>query len=63
MAESDRISNIEKQRKLILKQETTYTGLVLKALKGTFSDERVRVANIKIDMNMSERKTTSKEYT
>lgn len=63
MAESDRISNIEKQRKLILKQETTYTGLVLKALKGTFSDDRVRVANIKIDMNMSERKTTSKEYT
>lgn len=63
MAESDRISNIEKQRKLILKQETTYTGLVLKALKGTFSDDRVRVANIKIDMNMSERTTTSKEYT
>lgn len=62
MAESDRLSNIERQQKIIHKQEATYTGLVLAALKGTFSDDRVKVMNIKIDMNMSERTTTSREY-
>ncbi|MBP3365365.1 MAG: flagellar M-ring protein FliF [Treponema sp.] len=62
MAESDRISNIEKQQKLIRKTEAEYASKVLAALKATYSDKRVKVANMKIDMNMSERTSTSREY-
>ena len=62
MAESDRISNIEKQQRAILKLETEYASRVLQALKATFGDKRVKIANMKIDMNMSERTTNSKEY-
>ncbi len=62
MAESDRISNIEKQQKLILKKESEYSALVLKALQGTYSKNRVKLANMKIEMNMSERTTNSREY-
>lgn len=63
MAESDRISNIDKQQKLIRKMEAEYSSKVLNALVHTFSSNRVRIANMKIDMNMSERTTNSKEYT
>lgn len=62
MAESDRISIIDKQQKLIRKMEAEYASNVLKALKNTYSDKRVKVANMKIDMNMSERTSTSREY-
>ena len=63
MAESDRISNIEKQQRTILKLETEYASRVLQALQRTFGEKRVKIANMKIDMNMSERQTNSKEYT
>ena len=62
MAETDRISNIEKQQKLILKLETEYSSAVLAALTGTFGEKRVRIANMKIDMNMSQRSSTSEKY-
>jgi len=61
LEETDRITNIQKQQKLIQEQESKYTAFVLNALKGTYG-ERVRVANIKIDMDMSKKTITSKEY-
>ena len=61
MAESDRLSNIEKEKRIILKLETEYASRVLKALQVTFGDKRVQIANMKIDMNTSKRTTTSKQ--
>ncbi len=61
LEETDRISNIQRQQKLIREQEAYYTALVLNALKGIYG-ERVRVANMKIDMDMSKKTITSKEY-
>lgn len=60
MAESDRLSNIEKEKRIILKLETEYASRVLKALQVTFGDKRVKIANMKIDMNTSKRTTNSK---
>ncbi len=54
MAESDRIANIDKQQKLIRKMEAEYSSKVLAALKNTYSDKRVKIANMKIEMDMSE---------
>ncbi|MCQ2241315.1 flagellar basal-body MS-ring/collar protein FliF [Treponema sp.] len=61
MAESDRLSNIEKEKRIILKLETEYASRVLKALQVTFGDKRVQIANMKIDMNTSKRTTTSRQ--
>ena len=61
MAESDRLSNIEKEKRIILKLETEYASRVLKALQVTFGDKRVQIATMKIDMNTSKRTTTSKQ--
>lgn len=55
MAESDRLSNIDKERRMVLKYETEYSSRVLLALQKTFSPKRVQIANLKIDMNMSKR--------
>ena len=61
MAESDRITNIEKQQRLIQKLEAQYSNAVFNALKRIYKD-RVEVVNMKIDMNMSERTSTAREY-
>jgi flagellar M-ring protein FliF len=60
MQETDRLSNIDRQNKMILKMEAQYRALVLAALQETFSPDRVRDLNIKIDMDMS-RVTTERE--
>jgi len=62
MEATERIDNIAKEQKLILKLETQYSSQVLNALKSTYSDNRVRIANMKIDMDMSKKQSTSKEY-
>lgn len=62
MEATERIDNIAKEQKLILKLETQYSSQVLNALKSTYSDSRVRIANMKIDMDMSKKQSTSKEY-
>ncbi len=62
MEETDRITNIDRQQKLILKYESEYSSAVLNSLKATYGDKRVRIANMKIDMNMSKRTTTTKEF-
>ena len=62
MEATERIDNIAKEQKLILKLETQYSSSVLAALKSTYSDNRVRIANMKIDMDMSKRQSTAKEY-
>ncbi len=63
MEETDRLSNVEKSQKIILGLETEYAAQVLGALKGTYGENRVRIANMKIDMDMSTKSSTKRIYT
>jgi len=62
MEASERVDIIAKEQKEILKLETQYSSQVLSALKSTYSSNRVRIATMKIDMDMSKRSFTAKEY-
>lgn len=62
MAETDRISNIERQQRLIQTLQAQIASRTLNALKETYGG-RVRVAQVAIDMDMSERTSQSTEYT
>lgn len=62
MEEYDRISVIEKQQKLISQLESQYRVKVLSLLQNIYGNDRVRDLNIKIDMDMSEKKIESTEY-
>jgi len=59
----DRQNLIERENKFILAQEAKYRALVLKALQHTFSSDRVRDLNIKIEMDMSTKSFTENEIT
>lgn len=59
MEAMDRQNLIERQHKFIQTQEAKYRALVLGALQQTFTADRVRDLNIKIEMDMST-KTISK---
>lgn len=62
MAELDNQSLIERQQKYILQMETKYRAIVLKSLQSTFTEDRVRDLNIKIDMDMSKKSISRTEY-
>jgi flagellar M-ring protein FliF len=62
MADFDRLSLIEKSLKLVLAQETKYKALVLAGLQQTFTGDRVRDINIKIDMDMSKKAVETDEF-
>jgi len=53
LKEWDRLVLIEKQQKFIQQLEAIYRAQVLKSLQDTFTADRVRGLNIKIDMDMS----------
>ncbi|MDR0502607.1 MAG: flagellar M-ring protein FliF [Treponema sp.] len=61
LAEFDRLKTIELESKMVLDLEKKYRGLVLTALQHTFSSNRVKDLNIKIDMDMSKKKIDTKE--
>ncbi len=63
MEETDRINNIQKEQKVIQKLEAEYSSAVLAALQSTYGVDRVRVATMKIKMDMSKRAVAKKEYT
>ena len=63
MEDTDRLSNIEKSQKIILGLETEYSAQILGALKGTYGSDRVRIANMKIEMDMSKKTSKKKIYT
>jgi len=63
MAGIDRQNLIERENKFILTQEAKYRTLVLNALQLTFSSDRVRDLNIKIEMDMSTKSFTENEVT
>ncbi|MCR5217621.1 flagellar basal-body MS-ring/collar protein FliF [Treponema sp.] len=61
MEESDRISNIDKQQRLIQGLENEYRSRILQQIKPIFN-KRVDYVNMKIEMDMSEKSYTAKEY-
>lgn len=62
MAESDEIANQEKRNRQIMKLEADYSKRVLDALQGTYGRDRVNFSVMKIEMDMSPKKTESEEY-
>ena len=62
MAAMDRISIIDRENKLIQTLEAKYRAQILNALQHTFSRDRVRDLNIKIDMDMSKKAVDTEEF-
>jgi len=62
MAAMDRLSLIERENKFIQVQETYYRAKILSLLQQTFSPNRVRDLNIKIEMDMSKKTIDTEEY-
>jgi flagellar M-ring protein FliF len=62
MADFDRLSRIEREAKFIQKQEGVYREKILKSLQDTFTADRVRDLNIKIDIDMSKKEVNTEEF-
>ncbi|MDR1428833.1 MAG: flagellar M-ring protein FliF [Spirochaetaceae bacterium] len=61
MAAFDRINQTKQEQVLIQALEGKYRGLILQAVQGIFTADRVRDLNIKIDMDMSKKQVNSDE--
>jgi len=61
MAAMDRLNLIERENKFIRVMETHYRAVILSSLQKTFSSDRVRDLNIKIEMDMSKKTVDTKE--
>ncbi|MDR0402960.1 MAG: flagellar M-ring protein FliF [Treponema sp.] len=53
---------IERQQKYILQMEAKYRAIILGSLQKTFTEDRVRDINIKIDMDMSKKAVSTTRY-
>ncbi|MDR2143129.1 MAG: flagellar M-ring protein FliF [Treponema sp.] len=53
---------IERQQKYILQMEAKYRAIILSSLQKTFTEDRVRDINIKIDMDMSKKAVNTTKY-
>jgi flagellar M-ring protein FliF len=58
----DRLLQTEKEQKQIQQLEAKYRADILRALQNTFSSDRVRDLNIKIDMDMSKKAVQTTEF-
>ncbi|MDR1031154.1 MAG: flagellar M-ring protein FliF [Treponema sp.] len=61
-AESDRLSLIERGNRMIRTLEAQYRAVILKSLQDTFTSDRVRDLNIKIDMDLSKKAINTEEF-
>lgn len=62
MKDIERVDIIAKEQKLISKLETEYKEKVLTSLQHALTPDRVKDLNIKIDMDMSQKKIDATEY-
>ena len=62
MAAFDRLTLIEREAKIVQGLEIKYRAQILKSLQETFTADRVRDLNIKIDMDMSKKEINTDEY-
>ncbi|MDR3304063.1 MAG: flagellar M-ring protein FliF [Treponema sp.] len=62
MADFERMGLIERGNKMIQKLEAEYKAKILTALQQTFTADRVRDLNIKIDMDLSKKAVNTEEF-
>jgi len=62
LAEWDRLTRIERESAMIKKIEKQYGDKILATLKSTYTGERVRDLDIKIDMDMSQKSVGTEEF-
>ena len=62
MADSERLKTIEQGNKIIQQLEAQYRAKVLTALQQTFTADRVRDLNLKIDMDLSKKVVNTEEF-
>ncbi|MDR1374122.1 MAG: flagellar M-ring protein FliF [Treponema sp.] len=62
LEEWDRLTRIEREQKIIQLQEAKYRVMVLNSLQQTYTPDRVRDLNIKIDMDMSQKNINTSEF-
>ncbi|MDR0708698.1 MAG: flagellar M-ring protein FliF, partial [Spirochaetaceae bacterium] len=62
MAAFDRLTLIEREARIVQGLEIKYRAQILKSLQETFTADRVRDLNIKIDMDMSKKEINTDEY-
>jgi flagellar M-ring protein FliF len=62
LAAIDRLNIIEKEQKQIQQLESKYRADILRGLQSTFTADRVRDLNIKIDMDMSKKAVETREF-
>jgi flagellar M-ring protein FliF len=62
MADFDRLAIIERETRIVQALETKYRAQILRSLQETFTADRVRDLNIKIDMDMSTKEVSTDEY-
>jgi flagellar M-ring protein FliF len=62
LAEWDRLTRIEREQKIVQLQEAKYRAMVLSSLQQTYTSDRVRDLNIKIDMDMSQKSVNTLEF-
>jgi flagellar M-ring protein FliF len=62
LAEWERLDRIERESRIVQKQEAQYRALILTSLQKIFTQDRVRDLNIKIDMDMSRKAVDTEEY-
>jgi flagellar M-ring protein FliF len=62
MAASDRLDLVAKGNKLIQTEEAKLQAKALQSLQNTFTADRVRDINVKIDMDMSQKTISTDEY-
>ncbi len=62
LRDHDRLELTRKQQRLIAAEEIRIRALVLKALQTTYTEDRVRDLNVKIDMDMSKKEIQTEEF-
>ena len=62
LAEWDRLTRIERERRMIQHMEARYRARILSSLQSTFGEDRVRDLNISMTMDMSQRTVSTEEF-
>ncbi len=62
MAEFDRLESVKKQEKIIRDLEAEYSSRILKALSKIFSPDRVTLAGMKVEYDMSQETASGTRY-
>ena len=62
MAEWDRLSLIERQRRIIQRYEAQHRARILATLQSTFGTDRVRDLDVRFDIDMSQRSMATEEF-